>query len=81
MLLTGYICLQVAALIFQGSYGTSHDFLHESLIRLLAIGLASAAVSNFVQKVVWCRRCVAVADISHWLDHNLSPAPVSGAYA
>ncbi len=44
-------CMQAARIIFQEGYGSVHDYLHDPILKLLAIGLSAASVINWVQKV------------------------------
>lgn len=41
---------EAARIIFQGGFGSVHDYLHDPILKLLAIGLSAASVINWVQK-------------------------------
>jgi hypothetical protein len=41
---------EAARIIFQEGYGSVHDYLHDPILKLLAIGLSAASVINWVQK-------------------------------
>lgn len=41
---------EAAQIIFNQGYGSVHDYLHDPLLKLLAIGLSAASVINWVQK-------------------------------
>lgn len=47
---TGHLTMQVAELFF-GADAHPHDYLHEVLFRLLAVGWIGAATQNLVNKV------------------------------
>ena len=72
---TGHLTLQVAELFF-GADAHPHDYLHEVLFRLLAVGWIGAATQNLVNKV--CMLHLGSSRASLGITHAVDPVSDHG---